>query len=181
MSGTVTVTANASDNVGVAGVQFKLDGANLGAEDTSAPYSVPWNTTGAPTGRTRSRRSPATPPATPTTSAAVTVTVVNDDRRRRVSDRPRPPRRHRRRGTIAVTANASDNVGVVGVQFRLDGANLGAEDTTAPYSVPWNTGDGHQRVAHPDGGRARCGRQHATSRGGHRHRVERHHGARRWR
>ena len=41
----VTISANASDNVGVAGVQFKLDGANLGAEDTSAPYSVAWNTT----------------------------------------------------------------------------------------------------------------------------------------
>jgi hypothetical protein len=28
---------------------------------------------------------------------------------------------------------------VVGVQFRLDGANLGAEDTVAPYAVIWNT------------------------------------------
>ena len=35
VSGTVAVTANASDNVGVAGVQFTLDGSNLGAEDTS--------------------------------------------------------------------------------------------------------------------------------------------------
>jgi len=42
-------------------------------------------------------------------------------------------------GTISVSANASDNVGVVGVQFQLDGANLGAEDTTSPYSVSWNT------------------------------------------
>ena len=33
-------------------------------------------------------------------------------------------------GTISVTANASDNQGVVGVQFLLDGANLGAEDIT---------------------------------------------------
>ena len=31
-------------------------------------------------------------------------------------------------GTINVTATASDNVGVVGVQFLLDGNNLGAED-----------------------------------------------------
>jgi len=46
VSGTsVTVSANASDTVGVVGVQFKLDGANLGAETTSAPYSVTWNTT----------------------------------------------------------------------------------------------------------------------------------------
>ena len=31
VSGTVSVTANASDNVGVASVQFQLDGTNLGA------------------------------------------------------------------------------------------------------------------------------------------------------
>jgi len=40
----VTVSASASDNVGVTGVQFKLNGANLGAEKTSAPYSVTLNT-----------------------------------------------------------------------------------------------------------------------------------------
>jgi hypothetical protein len=43
------------------------------------------------------------------------------------------------RGSITITASASDNVGVTGVQFRLDGANLGGEDTTAPYSIPWDT------------------------------------------
>ena len=42
-------------------------------------------------------------------------------------------------GTVAVSANAADNVGVVGVQFLLDGAALGAEDTTTPYSVNWDT------------------------------------------
>src|SRR5207249_10759733 len=42
-------------------------------------------------------------------------------------------------GTITVSASATDNVGVVGVQFKLDGANLGAEDTVAPYAVSWNT------------------------------------------
>src|SRR5439155_7944541 len=38
--GAATVSSAASDNVGVAGVQFKLDGANLGAEDSASPYSV---------------------------------------------------------------------------------------------------------------------------------------------
>ena len=42
-------------------------------------------------------------------------------------------------GPISVTANASDNLAVAGVQFKRDGQNLGAEDTTAPYSVPWDT------------------------------------------
>ena len=50
VSGTVTVAANASDNVGVAGVQLALDGADLGAEDTTSPYSVSWDTTTAANG-----------------------------------------------------------------------------------------------------------------------------------
>src|SRR3989344_1661951 len=41
----VTVSADASDNIGVVGVQFKLDGENLQAEDTSSPYSITWDTT----------------------------------------------------------------------------------------------------------------------------------------
>ena len=54
VSGTVTVTATAADDVGVAGVQFLLDGAPLGAEDTTAPYELAWDTTtGARTARTR--------------------------------------------------------------------------------------------------------------------------------
>lgn len=41
--------------------------------------------------------------------------------------------------TVIVSALASDNVRVVSVQFLLDGANLGSEATTAPYSTTWNT------------------------------------------
>jgi fibronectin type 3 domain-containing protein len=41
-----TVTAIASAGQGVAGVQFKLDGQNLGAEDTTVPFSVSWDTRG---------------------------------------------------------------------------------------------------------------------------------------
>jgi hypothetical protein len=50
VSGTVTVSANATDSGGIAGVQFRLDGVNLGAEDLTAPYSVTWNTTTATAG-----------------------------------------------------------------------------------------------------------------------------------
>jgi hypothetical protein len=45
LSGTVTLQAGASDNVGVSGVQFLLDGSALGAEDTTAPYALPLDTT----------------------------------------------------------------------------------------------------------------------------------------
>ncbi len=43
------------------------------------------------------------------------------------------------RGTVTVTGTATDTQGVSNVQFKLDGANLGAADTTSPYSVSWNT------------------------------------------
>jgi glucose/arabinose dehydrogenase len=45
VSGDVVITTDAADNVGVRGVQFLLDGENLGAEDTGFPYSISWHTT----------------------------------------------------------------------------------------------------------------------------------------
>lgn len=40
---------------------------------------------------------------------------------------------------VTVSADASDNVGVVGVQFLLDGVPLHSEDPTAPYTLTWST------------------------------------------
>ncbi len=77
VSNTITVSADASDNVGVVGAQFKLDGANLGSEDTSSPYSISWNTvlaTNASHTLTAQARDAA---GNTTTSTAVTVTVSN--------------------------------------------------------------------------------------------------------
>src|SRR5437762_13486075 len=50
VSATITISANATDDVGVAGVQLQLDGANLGAEDTTEPWSISWNTSGSTSG-----------------------------------------------------------------------------------------------------------------------------------
>src|SRR5262249_7151607 len=50
VSGVVTVSADATDNVSVVGVQFLLDGVALGAEDTASPYSIAWDTTGVSNG-----------------------------------------------------------------------------------------------------------------------------------
>jgi len=44
VSGIMTLSANAADNVGVVGIQVKLDGANLGAELTASPFSLQWDT-----------------------------------------------------------------------------------------------------------------------------------------
>jgi uncharacterized protein (DUF1697 family) len=40
---------------------------------------------------------------------------------------------------VSVAANASDNVGVAGVQFFVDGQAIGTEAITPPFSVVWDT------------------------------------------
>ena len=73
----VSVTATATDNLAVAGVQFLLDGANLGAEDTAAPYSVTWDTTAATSGTHVLTARARDTSGNTQTSAPVTVTVDN--------------------------------------------------------------------------------------------------------
>jgi hypothetical protein len=50
VSGTISILANASDNVGVASVQMKVDAVNLGSIITVVPYSRAWITTTATNG-----------------------------------------------------------------------------------------------------------------------------------
>src|SRR5439155_1249926 len=136
VSGTVTVSATATDNVGVVGVQFKLDGVNLGTEDTAAPYSLSWDTTLVAPGA-HSVSAVARDAAGQTTTAAVSVTVLDTTPPTVALTAPTPGANVS--GTVTVSATATDNVGVVGVQFKLDGTNLGAEVTAAPYTIAWDT------------------------------------------
>ena len=46
VSAPVTITATATDNVGVVGVQFQLNSSNLGPEDTSNTFSAQWDPNG---------------------------------------------------------------------------------------------------------------------------------------
>jgi hypothetical protein len=73
----LTVSATASDDTSVAGVQFLLDGNSLGAEVMSPPYSMTWDTTSAAAGsHTLSARARDSVGLT-TTSSSVTITVDN--------------------------------------------------------------------------------------------------------
>ena len=124
---------------GVVGVQFKRDTTNIGAEDTSAPYAVSWNTTTVANGSYALTAVARDAGGNTTTSTIVTVTVNNADTTAPTVSITAPSNNAREANTVTVSANASDNVGVVAVQFKVDGTNIGAEDTTAPYSVSWNT------------------------------------------
>jgi glucose/arabinose dehydrogenase len=77
VSGVVNVTANAADNVGVAGVQFLVDNTPIAAQDTTSPYSVSWNTATASNGTHTLTALATDTSGNTTTSAPVTVTVSN--------------------------------------------------------------------------------------------------------
>jgi hypothetical protein len=138
VSGTVTLSASASDNVGVAGVQFLIDGVATGTEVTAAPYSTTWNSASVANGSHTISARARDAAGNKTTSAVVTVTVSNGDTTAPKVSITSPTAGQTASGTITLTASASDNVGVAGVQFLVDGAAYGAESTSG-YSVSCNT------------------------------------------
>ena len=77
VSGTVNLTANASDNVGVVGVQFLVDGSPVGTEDTTAPYSFAWDSSGAANGSHTVQASARDAAGNTTVTPAISVTVAN--------------------------------------------------------------------------------------------------------
>ena len=76
VSGTTTISATATDNVGVSQVEFLVDGVVKGT-DASSPYSFAWDTTTAANGSHTLTARATDGASNSTTSAAVTVTVSN--------------------------------------------------------------------------------------------------------
>jgi methionine-rich copper-binding protein CopC len=140
VSGTVvTLSATAADNVAVAGVQFLVNGQPVGAEVTTAPFTLPWNTIGVTNGGYSVTARVRDYAGNITTSAAVPVQVSNplETTPPAVVLRDLTPNATVG-GTVVLSAVASDNVGVVGVQFKANGVNVGSEVTVVPYRVVWN-------------------------------------------
>ena len=231
--GPVTVQADASDNVAVAGVTFQIDSAAQGPAQTTAPFQFTWDSTTVPNG-THAIAAVAADAAGNTSSSTVSVVVSNqpdttpptlagvavfsvtgasasiswttDERATSRVDfgettsygastvdaalttahslpmsglrsattyhyvasstdaagnvgtsgdgtfttatvdttapavsMTAPANGAMVSATVDVSAAATDDTRVAGVQFLLDGANLGAEATTAPYTIAWST------------------------------------------
>jgi hypothetical protein len=76
---TIPISADASAGAGIASVQFQLDGVNLGPALTTAPYTSSWDTTGVANGAHTLTAIASDTTGNTITSAAVTVTVSNDN------------------------------------------------------------------------------------------------------
>lgn len=134
---TISLAASATDSGGaVARVDFYA-GPTLIGTSTAAPFVATWTNVSQGT-------YPLTALATDnggarTTSAAVTVTVTGADATPPTISVVSPASGATVSGSVTVSANAADNVGVASVQFSVDGAALGAAATSAPYHVAWDT------------------------------------------
>lgn len=135
VSGTVSVTASATDNVAVTQVEFVLDGV-VQATDTTAPFAWSWNTATASNGAHALVAYAYDAASNVGASSTVNVTVSNDTTPPAASITA-PANNATVSGTVSVTASATDNVGVTSVEFLLDGV-VQSTDTTAPYAWSWN-------------------------------------------
>ena len=139
LSNAVSISASASSSVRIAGVQFKLDGGNLGTEIGTAPYSMPWNTKNASNGIHTLTAVVFDTAGNKGVSNAVSVTVSNGTISPPTVSIGSPTPGSKLSNTVSISASASSGVRIAGVQFKLDGGNLGSEIGTAPYSMSWNT------------------------------------------
>jgi len=227
LTGSVTLQATATDNVGVVGVQFLLNASPLGPEVTNAPWELSWDTTTtAPgtyvvsaqardaagnTGNAPAITVVVTTPPPPVTypltlsmnglgsgtvtsvptgvncptlcsldwlenevvtltalpnadsifagwtgagcsgtgpciltmtqahTVTATFSLLPPDTEAPTVALTSPTDGQTVTGILPVSATASDNVAVVGVQFMLNGGSLGLELTSAPWTMAWDS------------------------------------------
>ncbi|KAB0666917.1 DNRLRE domain-containing protein [Oryzomonas japonica] len=137
VSGTVSVNASASDNVGVTKVEFYVNGV-LKATDTATPYVYSWNTAGLASGSYTLQAKAYDAAGNVGQSGVVSVTVAGSDTTAPTVSVTSPATGSVVSGTVTIAATASDNVGVSSVEFYENGALLYAANT-APYNYSWNT------------------------------------------
>ncbi|WP_224365339.1 Ig-like domain-containing protein [Hyalangium versicolor] len=134
VQGAVLVGATASDNVGVTKVDFYLDGALLGTA-TTAPYAVSWNSTTVADGSHSLMAKAYDGAGNVGTSSSVAVSADNTLPDAALTS---PAPGTLLKGSVVLTASASDTVGVTKVQF-YDGTMLIGTAAASPYAVSWNT------------------------------------------
>ena len=136
-----SVSVAASDNVGVAKVELRVNGSLL-ATDTVSPFGFSWDTSKAPNGIANLVARACDAAGNCADSAAVSVNVANvsDIMPPTVSIR-NPLAGARVSGTVAVSASAADNAGVAGltIQLFINGSRIASSTGTGSVSYSWNT------------------------------------------
>ncbi|MBI3486368.1 hypothetical protein HY025_05530 [Candidatus Daviesbacteria bacterium] len=155
LSGGTTITATATDNIAIAHVDFYIDGALLSSDKNpdsgTNNYSAFWGSGTLPQGSIHTIYAIAyDTAATPNQTTSQTITVTTNDSSKPVVSNIVPTNLATiNSGIIAVSATATDNVGVTKVEFWQDSDSAPfATDTSAPYSASWDATNLSQGVQH---------------------------------
>ncbi len=135
----VSISANASDNTGVVGVQFKVDGVNMGSEDTVSPYTYTWSTVQYPNGSHTISAVARDSSGNLATAPAVGVNVNNTSNPSSPSASIITPLNGTVYGAVTIKANATDDVGIRSVAFRVDGVDVFSTSTPIFKYRYWDT------------------------------------------
>ncbi len=118
-SGTITVSCSAADDVAVTRVEFYINNV-MGAAVNTVPYQYAWDTTSVTNGQYTIAAKAFDAAGNIGISADNIVTVFNDTSAPTVSILL-PANSGTLSGTLAISASATDNVGISKVEFYLDG------------------------------------------------------------
>jgi thermitase len=137
VSGTVVVQVEASDNLGMASVSLYVDG-QLAGTDSNVPYSFLWDTLDAAEGA-HTLKAVASDDAGNTGEAQISVTVHNQaaDTTPPTVAITSPADGAQVGGSVSVTVDTSDDVGVVRVELYVNGA-LVSSSNASPFKTSWN-------------------------------------------
>lgn len=142
VSGAVSVTVSATDNIGVSAVALSVDGTAV-SNSTSSPFTNTWNSATVSNGL-HTLTVTARDAAGNKTSASVQVTVSNQT----VGDITAPVVNISSPGdgtsydantTISINSSGSDNVGITALSLSIDGTVVAASSTSS-LGYSWNTG-----------------------------------------
>jgi hypothetical protein len=143
VSGTVTLSATASDNVAVTKVEF-YHGTTLigtGTNSSGSTWQRSWNTASIANGSYALTAKAYDVAGNSKTSSAVTVTVSNTDTTPPTVSLTSPASGDTLSGTVTLSATASDNVAVTKVEFYY-GTTLigtGTNSSGSTWQRSWNT------------------------------------------
>ena len=130
---TITISANASDDVSISKVEF-YNGTTLLNTDVTAPYSYSW--TGVTAGTYAIKAIAYDNLNASTSSSVANVTVINPAPTVALTSPTNNQVFATTPATIAIAANANDDGTISKVEF-FNGTTLLNSDATAPYSYSW--------------------------------------------
>jgi uncharacterized protein YgiM (DUF1202 family) len=145
LSGVVTVSADASDNIGVAKVYFYIDGIYKSAVFLSSPpflptvYSFDWDSSNAVNASHTVAAMAYDGAGNIGTSAAVTIRTSNVDSIPPVVRINSPENGKTVNGVVGVSVSATDNVAVASISLLVDGTPIGPAATSSYRTFIWDT------------------------------------------